>query len=494
MPPQALLELNDIDVTLNGETVLRNISWRIHNGENWVIVGPNGGGKTTLLRVIGGRLWPSPQSRGKRLYHFEEKSCQSPVGLDGQIAFLSAEGQQHYLRQDWELTGEEIVLTGFAGTALLYERPSAAQRKEARSLISRLHLKELAGMNYHHMSHGELRKILLARALAGSPRVLLLDEFCHGLDASSRTGLLALINQIIGQGSVQVVLTAHRREEIPSALTHFAHMADGRMDKQGGIDNLPQNLFGQLAVNKSNRRPAVKNIPSMEIKIVKSNLYLDGNGGDLIKILKGINWQIQPGENWVVAGPNGAGKSTLLRLIYGDVTCASGGKVERFCGETSLSVLEARQRMSCISVDLQVRMEVDVKVKQAVASGFIGGVGLAGKMSPGRWRRVHIELKRLGLEPLGDATLEQLSYGQVRKVLFARALVSEPSLLLLDEPLEGLDGQTRAEIIDLLEQLGQEDRQLIMASHHREDFPSIMTHCLRLEKGCIVSVEKFRFA
>ena len=490
MPPKVLLELNHIDVALDGAIILRNLSWCLRRGENWLIFGPNGGGKTTLLRVIGGQLWPSPQSRGKRIYHFEDAASESPVGLERQIASLSAEGQQQYLRQDWELTGEEIILTGFAGTGLLYERPSEAQMREARVLIARLGLKKLAGMNYHHMSHGELRKILLARALASGPRLFLLDEFCHGLDASSRTSLLALIDRIMRQGHAQVILTAHRREEIPSSLTHFAHLINGRIVRRGAIGKQPPKLSGKLIVNKSNRRPPEKNISCMEIRVIKADIYLDGKTGVLQKILKRIDWQIKPGENWAVAGPNGAGKSVLLRLLYGDVTCALGGEVERRCDGISQSVREARRRMSCISVDLQVRMRADVKVKQAVASGFSGGVGLARNMSPAKWRRVGSELKRLGLEKFSHARLEQLSYGQARKVLFARALVSNPSLLLLDEPLEGLDGQTRQEIIELLEQLGRAGRQIIMASHHWKDFPSVMTHCIRLQNGRIASMNE----
>ena len=168
-PP--LISLESVDVALGGTTILRGINWRLRAGEHWAILGGNGSGKSTLLKLIRGELWPAPGG-GRRVYGFDGDEQATAVGIREKIALVSPELQGRYLQQEWRLTGRQVIRSGFQGGDYVYQRPTRKQKDYAQSIGEMLGVDDLLERNVQELSTGELRKTLIARALAGSPRVL----------------------------------------------------------------------------------------------------------------------------------------------------------------------------------------------------------------------------------------------------------------------------------------------------------------------------------
>jgi len=171
---------------------------------------------------------PHPASRGRRLYHFPDGPSESPIGARERIAFVSAEAQDAYERREWNVRVEDVVRTGFAGGVWVTEPLSADEERRVDEAIDLLGIGHLRMESILEVSTGEARKALLARALAPRPRVLLLDEFCNGLDAGSRHALLEAVSRIARSGT-PIVFATHRHDEIVPEVTHAAVLESGRI-------------------------------------------------------------------------------------------------------------------------------------------------------------------------------------------------------------------------------------------------------------------------
>lgn len=485
MSSKVLIELQNVNITFGHRKVIRSLNWKIRRGEHWIIFGLNGSGKTTLLRLIRGCLWPDPGSNSKRIYNFNGETSESAIGLGNKIAWVSSEQQQRYQRNDWNLTGVEIILTGFWDSDLLYEKPSAMHIKLAHQLLKEIKIHALADIQYRQMSEGEFRKILIARALVCRPMILILDEFCSGLDLRARHELLSFINRMTRLGT-QIIMSTHRVSEIISSITHTATLENGCLTHQWPTSevNKIRARFNVSSRNKKIIRTQI--IPGKEnsrplILIRNVDVYYKER-----KILNKIDWQIKLGQNWAVTGPNGSGKSTLIKLIYGDLSCALGGEVSRFGARGPLTVLEARPMMGLVSASLHVSYNQEITVERAVASGYFASIGLLEQVTPRQKQCVKKLLAMLNIGKMAKRNVQKLSFGQIKKVLIARALVIKPRLLLLDEPFDGLDDPTREELIDFFSTMSATGTNLLMVSHHDEDIPPIIRNRIRLEKGCIV--------
>ena len=139
-----------------------------------------------------------------------------------------------------------------------------------------------------------------------------------------------------------------------------------------------------------------------------------------------------------------------------------------------------------VSSLLHISYQEDITVERAVVSGFYSSIGLLEQATIRQKQGVQKILEKLNMESIAKTNMQHLSFGQIRKVLIARALVIKPRLLLLDEPMDGLDDSTREELINYFSILSATGTNIIMVSHHDEDIPAIITHRIRLKKGCIV--------
>ncbi|MFC9963861.1 MULTISPECIES: ABC transporter ATP-binding protein [Nocardia] len=202
-----------------------------------------------------------------------------------------------------------------------------------------------------------------------------------------------------------------------------------------------------------------------------------------------VTWQVELDERWVVLGPNGAGKTSLLRMAAAEVHPTAG--TANLLGETlgRVDVTELRPRIGLSSAAVASRIPVDEKVSDLVVS--------AGYAVLGRWRERYDDidteravdmLETLGAEHLSDRTYGTLSEGERKRVLIARALMTDPELLLLDEPAAGLDLGGREELVERLGDLAADPDApaMVLVTHHVEEIPPGFTHALLLKEGEVV--------
>jgi len=495
-----LIRLENVDVALDGNTVLRGISWRLMPGEHWAVLGGNGSGKSTFLRLIRGELWPAPGSGGRRNYAFDGEEQTTAVGIKERIALVSPEVQARYLQQEWKLTGLRVVHSGFGGGDYLYRRLTSQELKRARQMVKLLKIEPLLPRDVQTLSTGELRKLLIARALVNSPPVLVCDEICDGLDAASRTSLLADLEHV-AQNGIQLLYTTHRSDELLPAITHRLVLKGGRVVEQR---KLPVRERGTAAVKSTSQadsapsRDATRGSSDRElvagarqnskrdsaalVQIENANVFLERR-----KVLHSVNWTLRAGEHWAIVGANGAGKSTLLKLIAGDLHPALGGRVKRFGFTAKNTLWELRRKIGFVSPELQATYREAITGADVIASGFFSSVGLMRMPGLRLRKRVGQLVAQLGLGSLAAKSALRMSYGECRRVLLARALVHQPQLLVFDEPFDGLDAAARREMSAVLEKAVRQGTTLIVVTHHASDLPECITHVAELDAGRIVS-------
>ncbi|REF38308.1 ABC transporter ATP-binding protein [Thermasporomyces composti] len=211
---------------------------------------------------------------------------------------------------------------------------------------------------------------------------------------------------------------------------------------------------------------------------------------DGTKLLDGVSWRVEEGDRWVILGPNGAGKTTLLQVAAARIHPTSG--VATILGETlgRVDVFELRPRIGMTSAAVAERIPRGERVLDVVVSASYAVLG--------RWREKYddVDYERaerllawLGVAEHRDRTFGTLSEGERKRVQIARALMSDPELLLLDEPAAGLDLGAREALVHTLDEIARaEDAPAtVLVTHHVEEIPPSFTHALLLRGGSVVA-------
>ncbi len=239
----ATLALEDITKTIDGRRVLGEISLQVEEDEHWVVIGPNGGGKSTLIRIAGLAMHPTSGRvcvLGTELGRADIRQLRSRIGLTSAALIDQLRGS---------LTAEEVVRCGrFAALEPWWHQYEAADTRRALSLLAEMGLDGMGSQTFATLSSGERQRCLLARTLMNDPSVVLLDEPTAGLDFVGRESLISALDDLSSKpDGPATVLVTHHLEDVPSSSTHLLAIADGRAVASGPInDVLDEALLGDL--------------------------------------------------------------------------------------------------------------------------------------------------------------------------------------------------------------------------------------------------------
>ena len=237
---EPVIELNNVSLRRD-RALLTNIEWRVASGEHWVILGRNGAGKTLLLRLVAGYLWPSKgriQVLGERYGRVDLRQLRREIG------WVSAALIEKIPARD---TALEVVLSGPYATFGLWEQPPDQLVADAEKLVADMGLESIMGQEFTSLSAGEKQRVLLARSRLAGPRLLILDEPCAGLDLAAREKLLTQVSRLAQdpQGPTLLLVT-HRVSEIVPGFTHGLLLHQGRTLGAGPLaEVLTDELFSR---------------------------------------------------------------------------------------------------------------------------------------------------------------------------------------------------------------------------------------------------------
>ena len=472
----SLLQILQGTFRLSDTKTLKIEALTLRTGESWAFVGSNGSGKSALARALAGEL---PLLSG---------SCQSDFV---RVTRLSFEQLQKLVSDEWQRNNTDLLSpgeddTGRTTAEIIQDEIRDPQR--CALLAERFGITALLDRRFKYLSTGETRKTLLCQALMAEPDLLILDEPFDGLDVASRQQLAELLATLNGEGYT-IVLVLNRFDEIPAFVRFAGVLADCTLSDVGEKKVLlEQALIAQLAHSEKldgitlpepDAPSARLSLPDDAPRIVLNDGTVSYNDRPIISHL---SWTVNPGEHWQIVGPNGAGKSTLLSLVTGDHPQGYSNDLTLFSrrrgsGET---IWDIKKHIGYVSSSLHLDYRVSTTVRNVILSGYFDSIGIYQAVSDKQQKLVQAWLTILGIDSsTADAPFHSLSWGQQRLALIVRALVKHPTLLILDEPLQGLDPLNRQLIrrfIDVL--IGEGKTQLLFVSHHAEDAPDCITHRL----------------
>lgn len=479
--------------------------------EQIAIVGPNAGGKSRLVDIITGRY---PLLMNEVRYDFTPSPLKMVSDNIKYISFRDSYGDNdssYYYQQRWNQhdIDENTPTAGkiLEETFLKVDQNnyySLNEKEKETAHIRRLTLKEKLYKMFHLetlldkyiilLSSGELRKFQLTKTLLSDPRILIMDNPFIGLDAETRNQLSELLRTLTTETGLQVILILSKTNDIPDFITHVIPVDDLTVgDKQPRESYLATLSGTHLSETETERikqlfqYPEKTDIPDLTDKdgcILKFNKVNIKYGNRTI--LKDLDWTVRKGEKWALSGENGAGKSTLLSLVCADNPQSYACDIELFGHKrgSGESIWEIKKHIGYVSPEMHRAYLKDLPAIDIIASGLNDSVGLYVHPRPEQRQTCEWWMDLFGIGHLKDRTFLKLSSGEQRLCLLARAFVKDPELLILDEPLHGLDDRNRELVRNIINEFCSKDNKtLVMVTHYKEELPPVITHHLFLKKN-----------
>ncbi len=495
------------NLRIGGRPAFRNLRWRFASDQHWALVGPNGSGKSLLASALAGKV---PVAGGELNYGFilpDGRAAEEGVALVSFEQQKAVAGDSPEAMRWFSLDANDAIpVDEFLSRRSVEEvNPFEVVRhsRQASIIFARrrcrvlglLRIGRLLNRLLPSLSNGEMRKVLLARALLRHPRLLILDDVFTGLDVQSRTRLRRILEDLIRREDVRLLIIASHADELPLGITHLLCVAQNRLVAQGARrvvlrhPRVRELLRGRAA---RRRGRSLSKFPDWQSHRVTEELIRMRNVSvryDSHRVLAKVDWTVHRGERWALLGPNGSGKSTLLSLIIGDNPQAYSNEIYLFEHRRGSGdrVRDLKRRIGWVSPEFHLHFPEVQSCMDAVLSGFQDSNGRFLPATSRQREAARQWLAYFGLADCAHRAFGSLSAGLQRMTLLARALVKSPCLLVLDEPCQGLDHAHRALFVRTIESiLMRTDTAVIYVTHRSDEIPRGISRVLRLHQGRVV--------
>jgi len=473
-----ILKAENIVVNRSAGPVLNDISFVLQSKDHLAIIGESGSGKTILGLAISGRI-------------FYKGEIEFSANID-KIVWIE---QQHHFRNRYNISDlyYQQRFNSYDSEQTQTVGESLSEFNEGiQEVLQFMKIEHLRNKPLIQLSNGENKKLQIARALLSQPSVLIMDQPFIGLDKETRSFLCDLLNKLANQGILIILITSS--DEMPGCITKVLCLENGKikfmLDRNDfiGIYSVQKKELNNCTINKPKLAKFISDSPSHDFNAAIEMKNVNVQYGEK-KILEQINWEVLKGERWLLSGANGAGKSTLLSLVTADNPQAYANEICLFDRRrgTGESIWDIKKKIGYLSPELHLFFDQSSTCFETVASGLFDTIGLFRILSDNDNESVHEWMAIMGIGKLLNKRLYELSVGEQRSVLLARALVKNPPLLILDEPFQGVDKAKQSELIDLINIICLwGNKTMVFVTHYENEKPDCIDHFLKLDNGKVI--------
>ena len=431
---------------------LRIDALHIEQGQAWCIINKNGSYEDQLLALFDHEL---------------PESCAEQCDLPTHSAVISFQSLQQIYQRELDIDETDMRDEIDLGTPVQDFLP---KEQHQHPLIDTLNMRHKMTTGFRQLSTGESRKVQILQAVLEGANFIVLENPFDSLDSQSNQQLEHSL-QLLQQQGISLVMLLNNQQDIPDWIEHFACLHAGQLtllNDATRADDIQQ--FFAVEQHEIDWPAAQTPLEDYQHEFLceLKNCTVTFGGKDVFRDLSVL---IKPLEHTLITGANGSGKSTLLQLITGDCPQCFSNQVTVFghrrgSGE---SIWDIKQHIGIISSDLHRSYRVSCNAITAVVSGFHDSIGLYQSVSEGQIELARHWLAMVGLSAQENTPLQQLSHGEQRLVLIARALVKSPLLIIMDEPTQGLDETNRDLVLRFVNKLASNKHTTILYVSHRED-------------------------
>jgi ribose transport system ATP-binding protein len=478
-PSNPLLSMRGIQKRFGSTVALDNVSLGVLRGEVHALIGENGAGKSTLMKILSGALQPDAGEitidGAPHRYGSPREARANGVAMIYQELTLAP---QLTVAANMMLGREEHV-AGFA-------RDPRDKMREALKRLGHGHID--LDMRVGLLGVGEQQIVEIARALMTRARIIIMDEPTSSLSSRDTEALFAAIRGLTAEG-VTVVYISHFLEEVSSIADRYTVLRDGRSVATGemkgtGLAEIIRHMVGRTLEDLF---PAVAHECGDTVLSVRS--LTRGNE------VRDVSFELRAGEILGIAGLIGSGRTEMARSIFGLDQAESGtvkirgkelgARTPRTCLNNGIAFISEDRKEEGLALNLPLRENVTLPRLHQFVTPMTPGIIDAGR----EVRAVKIHCDRLAVKRASDMQKAQsLSGGNQQKILFARVLVGQSDILILDEPTRGIDVGSKSQIYRLIGELAAEGKAIIMISSYLPELFGVCDSIAVMYRGALSPV------